>query len=50
VIADSSQLPILDNAAKRIINDLRFKTSCPGTRFDLRMRFTLRDRYLEPSR
>ena len=31
----------------RFVNDQLFKTNCPGTRFDVRMRFTLRDRYLD---
>ena len=46
-IVDSSLVPVLDEAAKRFVNDQRFSTRCPGTRFDLRVRFTLRDRYLE---
>jgi TonB family protein len=46
-VVDSSQVPMLDAAAKRFITEQRFRTACPGTRFDVRMRFTLRDRYLE---
>jgi hypothetical protein len=34
----------LDEAAQRFLNEQRFTTNCPGARFDLRMRFTLRDR------
>lgn len=46
-IADSSQVRMLDEAARRFVSDQRFTTACPGTRFDMRVRFTLRDRYLE---
>jgi TonB family protein len=45
-VAESSLSPLLDTAAVRFISDQRFKNSCPGTRYDLRMRFELRDRYL----
>jgi TonB family protein len=46
-IADSSLVPMLDEAAKRFINEQRFSTRCAGTRFDVRVRFTLRDRFLD---
>jgi TonB family protein len=50
-VADSSLVYSLDEAAKRFVTEQRFSTNCPGTRFDVRMRFTLRDRYLgSPSR
>lgn len=45
-VADSSLVYSLDEAAKRFVNEQRFTTNCPGTRFDMRMRFTLRDRYV----
>jgi hypothetical protein len=44
-VADSSLVYALDEAAKRFVKDQRFTTNCPGTRFDVRMRFRLRDRY-----
>ena len=44
-VADSSLIPVLDAAARRFIGDQNFVTNCPGTRFDMRMRFKLRDRY-----
>jgi TonB family protein len=44
-VADSSLIYALDEAAKRFVKDQRFTTNCPGTRFDVRMRFRLRDRY-----
>ena len=46
-VAESSLVFSLDEAAKRFVKDQKFKTNCPGTRFDVRMRFTLRDRYLD---
>ena len=46
-VAESSLVYSLDEAAKRFVKDQKFKTNCPGTRFDVRMRFTLRDRYLD---
>ena len=46
-VVDSSLVYSLDQAAKRFVTEQRFSTNCPGTRFDVRMRFTLRDRYLE---
>lgn len=49
-VADSSLVYSLDEAAKRFVNDQLFTTNCPGTRFDVRMRFTLRDRYLGAAR
>ena len=42
-VAESSQVPMLDAAALRFIRDQEFRTSCPGTRFDVLMRFKLRD-------
>jgi len=47
-VVDSSQVAMLDEAAKRFVNAQRFSTACPGTRFDMRVRFRMRDRYLEP--
>jgi len=49
-VADSSLVYSLDEAAKRFIKEQLFTTNCPGTRFDVRMRFTLRDRYLDGPR
>jgi len=49
-VADSSLVYSLDEAAKRFVKDQLFTTNCPGTRFDVRMRFTLRDRYLQTGR
>jgi TonB family protein len=49
-VVDSSLVYSLDEAAKRFVNDQLFTTNCPGSRFDVRMRFTLRDRYLGASR
>lgn len=46
-VGESSLVPLLDQAALRFIAEQRFTTGCPGTRFDLRMRFELRDRYLD---
>jgi TonB family protein len=45
-VVDSSLVYSLDEAAKRFVSEQRFSTDCPGTRFDVRMRFTLRDRYV----
>ena len=45
-VAESSLVPALDAAALKFVADQRFTTKCPGTRFDMRMRFELRDRYL----
>lgn len=47
-VAESSLVKSLDEAATRFVTDQRFTTNCPGTRFDVRMRFTLRDRFLPP--
>jgi TonB family protein len=49
-VVDSSLVYSLDEAARRFVNDQLFTTNCPGTRFDVRMRFTLRDRYLDAVR
>jgi TonB family protein len=46
MVVDSSLVPSLDAAAKRFVTEQHFSTRCPGTRFDMRVRFTLRDRYL----
>ena len=43
VIAQSSLVPVLDDAARRFISDQMFSTNCPGQRFDILMRFKLRD-------
>ena len=43
VVVESSQVPMLDAAALRFIHDQEFRTNCPGTRFDVLMRFKLRD-------
>ena len=42
----ASEVAVVE-AAKRFVNEQRFSTNCPGARFDVRMRFTLRDRYLQ---
>lgn len=44
-IAESSLVPMLDDAAKRFVADQVFSTKCAGSRFDVRVRFALRDRY-----
>ena len=49
-LAESSLVFSLDEAAQRFVKDQRFKTNCPGARFDMRMRFTLHDRYSGPFR
>lgn len=46
-VAESSLVSSLDQAAERFVKEQRFTTGCPGTRFDVRMRFTLRDRFLD---
>ncbi len=43
VVAQSSLVPVLDDAARRFIGDQMFSTNCPGQRFDILMRFKLRD-------
>jgi TonB family protein len=45
-IAESSQVPILDEAALRFIRDQEFVTTCPDRRYDILMRFKLRDEVL----
>ena len=45
-VVESSLVPALDAAALKFVADQRFTTRCPGTRFDMRMRFALRDQYL----
>jgi TonB family protein len=42
IVAESSLVPELDAAALEFIADQRFTTRCPGTRFDMRIRFQLR--------
>lgn len=46
-VAESSLSPVLDAAAKRFVADQQFRTPCPGTRYDMRMRFKVRNRYAE---
>jgi TonB family protein len=48
-VAESSLVPMLDAAALRFIRDQEFRTSCPGTRFDVLMRFKLRDEIVDTS-
>jgi len=43
VVAESSLVPSLDAAARQFIRDQTFLTNCPETRFDVLMRFKLRD-------
>jgi TonB family protein len=43
VVAESSLVPALDAAARQFIRDQTFLTNCPDTRFDVLMRFKLRD-------
>ena len=43
VVAESSLVPSLDAAARQFIRDQTFLTNCPDTRFDVLMRFKLRD-------
>ena len=42
IVAESSLVPELDAAALEFLADQRFTTRCPGTRFDMRIRFQLR--------
>jgi TonB family protein len=42
-VAESSLVPSLDEAARRFMRDQVFLTNCPDTRFDVLMRFKLRD-------
>jgi hypothetical protein len=42
-------VPVLDAAALRFIRDQEFRTNCPGTRFDVLMRFKLRDEVATPA-
>jgi outer membrane biosynthesis protein TonB len=39
VVAESSSYPALDAAALRVIEDSRFKTTCPGTRTKVAVKF-----------
>lgn len=43
VMAESSLMPPLDAAALKFIRDQEFRTNCPGTQFDVLMRFKLQD-------
>ncbi len=45
-VAESSLVPELDAAALRFIKDQLFTTNCPDQRYDLLMRFKLRDEAL----
>jgi len=42
-VAESSLVPSLDAAARQFVRDQTFLTNCPDTRFDVLMRFKLRD-------
>jgi TonB family protein len=42
-LAQSSLLPVLDEAALKFVRDQDFRTACPGQRFDVLMRFKLRN-------
>lgn len=42
-VVESSLVPVLDAAALRFIQDQLFNTNCPDRRYDLLMRFKLRD-------
>jgi TonB family protein len=48
-VAEGSQVPVLDAAALKFIRDQEFRTNCPGTRFDVLMRFKLRDQVAAPT-
>lgn len=43
VVAEGSLVPALDAAARQFIRDQTFLTNCPDTRFDVLMRFKLRN-------
>jgi TonB family protein len=45
-VVESSLVPELDRAALRFISAQRFETKCPGTHFDVLVRFRLRDQVL----
>jgi TonB family protein len=45
-VVESSLVPQLDAAALRFISEQRFETNCPGTQFDVLVRFRLRDQVL----
>jgi TonB family protein len=49
-VAESSLFPLLDWSATRFIRDQEFRTNCPGTRFDVLMRFRLRDEVVSSNR
>ena len=49
VVAESSLQPMLDGAALKFIRDQEFRTNCPGTQFDVLMRFKLRDQVVARS-
>lgn len=42
-VPESSLVPSLDEAARKFIRDQLFLTNCPDSRFDVLMRFKLRD-------
>lgn len=42
-VAESSLVPSLDEAARKFIRDQVFLTNCPDSRYDVLMRFKLRD-------
>jgi TonB family protein len=45
-VAESSLVPLLDDAALKFIRDQDFRTNCPGQRYDVLMRFKLRNEVL----
>jgi TonB family protein len=45
-VVESSLIPSLDQSARKFIADQMFSTNCPGQRFDILMRFKLRDKVL----
>jgi TonB family protein len=49
-VAESSLVPLLDDAALRFIRDQDFRTNCPGQRFDVLMRFKLREEVMAGAR
>lgn len=48
-VVEGSLAPLLDAAALRFIRDQDFRTNCPGQRFDVLMRFKLRDQVAAPA-
>jgi TonB family protein len=47
-VAEGSLVPSLDAAARQFIRDQTFVTNCPDTRFDILMRFKLRNELPAP--